>query len=644
MPSVTFIPQGLKAEFPAGYDLIDAARQAGIEIAASCGGKGTCGQCLVRVVSGEVDSDISGLLTESAANDGYVLACRTRLSHADVTIEIQDQDTGGQGRFIETEESDWLFRQTLWPENQNPNPVTAKLCLTVPEPRLGDGLSDLDRLSREIHSHLGDVEIQYSLSVIRRLADLLRQEEKSIVATLFRLDQTCHVIAIEAAECPAPHYGIAVDLGTTTIAVELINLDRATVLSAQTAYNQQIACGLDVISRINYAKNARRLEELRIRALDTINTLVQILCEKHDIDPEMIINTVIAGNTTMIHLLLGLNPEFIRIEPYIPVIKETPFLRADEVGLDVLSGSPVYFAPHVGSYVGGDITSGILCTDLAGDTEEICLFLDIGTNGEIVLGNRDFLMTCACSAGPAFEGGGIDFGMRASSGAVESVTIDAETGFASPQTIGECPPKGICGSGMISLLAGLFRTGWIDAAGKLNRTKPSPAIEIDGRRASYILVPAGDSETGQTIRISETDFENLIRAKAAIFSAIALMLEMVELRFEDISKIIIAGGFGRFLDIDAAICIGLIPDLPRDRFHFIGNASLVGAFLVLVSQDYRKRQIELARHMTYLELNTSPDYMNQYTGALFLPHTDSTLFPSVMITPHESSGRSKFYE
>ena len=287
------------------------------------------------------------------------------------------------------------------------------------------------------------------------------------------------------------------------------------------------------------------------------------------------------------------------------------------------------FLPGVGSYVGGDITAGILCTDLATTTEDINLFIDIGTNGEIVVGNNSFLMACACSAGPAFEGGGIECGMRASTGAIEKVWVDSATGLARYATVGNERPRGICGSGMIDLVAELFLTGWIDAAGKFDRVRPCPAIRVEGRRASYTIASAEESAGGKPLVVTEIDLENILRTKASIYSACALMLNQVGLSFEDICHIYIAGGFGRFLDLENAINIGLVPDLPRERFKYIGNSSLMGSFMVVVSQDFRQRQLELAQRMTYLELNTDPAYMEQYTGALFLPHTDPARFPSV---------------
>jgi len=328
----------------------------------------------------------------------------------------------------------------------------------------------------------------------------------------------------------------------------------------------------------------------------------------------------------MIHLLLGLNPEYIRLDPYTPTVLSIPLFVASEVGIEINPDAPVMISPAVGSYVGGDITAGILCTDLVKETDDASLFMDIGTNGEVVLGNREFLLACACSAGPAFEGGGIKCGMRAALGAIEKVEVERETGQSTYVTIGEGRPRGICGSGMISLLAELLETGWIDAAGKLNRSRPSDFIRIDGRQAAYILVRAEESATGTAIFVDEQDIENIIRAKAALYAACALSLSQVGMDFGDLRKVYIAGGFGRFLDLDAAIAIGLLPDLPRDRFHFIGNASLAGSRMTLVSERHRQRQRALARRMTYMELSTDPAYMNQYTAALFLPHTNPVSF------------------
>jgi uncharacterized 2Fe-2S/4Fe-4S cluster protein (DUF4445 family) len=409
---------------------------------------------------------------------------------------------------------------------------------------------------------------------------------------------------------PLGRYGVAVDIGTTTVALWLVDLSDGRVLAAQTAYNAQIACGLDVISRINYAR--KYLPELTDRILDTVGRLLDAAAGPLALDRRRIVCACVAGNTTMIHLLLGIVPEYIRLEPYVPAVFSAPVFRAGEIGLPIAPDAPVLIAPAVGSYVGGDITAGALCTSLAGLGAETVLFLDIGTNGEILLGNGEFILACACSAGPAFEGGGIRHGMRASQGAIDRVSIDPVTGTANCRTIGDAPPIGICGSGMLSLTAELFRRGLIDSAGKFTDTAPL------GPERGYAL--------GGRVTVSETDLNNLIRAKGAIFSACRTLLASVGLGFEELDRVYIAGGFGSYLDLADAKTIGLLPNLPDERFCFLGNAAVAGAYLTLLSQEYRDKLKTLAGRITYLDLSNEPGYIHEYMAALFLPHTDETLF------------------
>jgi uncharacterized 2Fe-2S/4Fe-4S cluster protein (DUF4445 family) len=629
MPNITFQPSGKSIDVKVGASLLESARTAGVEIDAPCGGKGTCGKCIVRITSGNVDSNSLGVLTASELADGYVLACKTKLTASNITVEVPEQVAREGGQFTSADEDTDLIREELFPRDWQYDPLAIKWLIHVEPPQPEDGLSDLDRLTRAVQKDWGNQHTVYSLSVIRQVAEAVRADDGNVTVTIIREPQQYHVISIEAGNTTQEHYGIAIDVGTTTVAVQLVFLPTASPVGTQTDYNAQIACGLDVISRINYAAKPGHLEELRGKVLGTINGLIDKLVKMYNVDVMDIGNAVISGNTTMMHLLLGLNPEYIRLDPYTPTIMQTPYLTASEVGMNINPQSWIYFSPAVGSYVGGDITAGILCTDLAAESEELSLFIDIGTNGEIVIGNSDFMMTCACSAGPAFEGGGIKNGMRAALGAIERVEIDPETGRARYQTIGSVKPKGICGSGMIALLAKLYLTGWLDAGGKLDRSRPCDFIRVEGRCAFYIIVPAEEAESGNEITISEVDFENIIRTKAAIYSACSLILGQLEMSFEDLSNIYIAGGFGRFLDLEMAITIGLLPDLDRERFKYVGNSSLTGTYMVLVSQEFRESQLAAAERMTYIDLSTDPSYMNEYTSAMFLPHTDINLFPTV---------------
>lgn len=629
MTTITFTPSNKKIDVAPGTELLEAIRKAELEIEYPCGGKGTCCKCIVRIIAGEVESDSLGLLPKSAIDNGCLLACRTKVKETPLTVEIPEREEITGGKFVEASDDAFLVHQEFLPEDVKLNPLTKKFNISVPQPQLEDGLSDIDRLTRTIQKEIDENEVIYPISIIQNIADTLRTKNGNVTITAVQEKDRLNVAGIEAGDHTANHLGVAIDIGTTTVAVQLIDLSTSKSISTHTDYNNQFTCGLDVISRINYARKPERLEELRNRVLKTINNLIKQAVKNHSIKPEGINSAAISGNTTMIHLLLGLKPEYIRLEPYTPTLLEVPNLKVGEIGIEINPEAYVQISPAVGSYVGGDITAGLLCTDIANDLEEVNLFLDIGTNGELVVGNRDFLLACACSAGPAFEGGGIKCGIRAAFGAIEGVEVDRKAGEASYWTIGNVKPRGICGSGIISLLANLFLTGWVDAAGKLNRKRNSPYIQFEGRHAKYIIVPAEESSTGEPISISEIEIENIIRAKAAIYSACSLMLKQVGLKFDDLANIYIAGGFGRFIDLEKAIVIGLLPDLPLEKYKYIGNASLMGTYLVLISQDFRQRQLDLAKRMTYMELSTDPSYMEQYTGALFLPHTDDSRFPSV---------------
>ena len=630
MPDITFKPAGKTVYVETGTELWKAAEQAGLQLALPCGGEGVCGDCSVQVLSGEVDDEASlGNLSEAMVAGGYVLACSTRVANSPVVIEIPEQKGWEGGKFGDDTGRLDLIQPQLLPKEEDIDFISTRFYLEIPSPEEQPDLSDLDRLNRAVTSVWGTEFVDYPLEVIRSLARTLRADSGHATVTLVRQAIGYRMIDITAGKVPEVHFAVAVDIGTTTIAVQLIEVPTAKVVATVSDYNQQIDCGLDVISRINYALKSNGLDVLRSRALETVNTLIDRLCRQNEITSQNIYSVYISGNTTMTHLLLGLDPQFIRIAPYTPTIYQAPNVTAVELAIQVHPLAPVLVSPCVGSYVGGDIAAGLLCSDLAYDGETISLYMDIGTNGELVLGNRDFLVACACSAGPAFEGGGLGCGMRAAYGAIDSVEIDPQSGLASYTTVGNGSPRGICGSGVISLLSKLFLTGWLDPSGKLNRDRPSPAIRIAGRRARYILVPAENSHTGQPIYLTEVDIEHIIRAKAAVYAACKLMLDQVGITFLDIATVYISGGFGRFLDINSAKVIGLIPDLSNDTFRYLGNASLIGTYMVLVSEKHRRLLSTTARRMTYMELNTDPSYMDQYSAALFLPHTDLAFFPSV---------------
>jgi uncharacterized 2Fe-2S/4Fe-4S cluster protein (DUF4445 family) len=625
MPRITFHSLGITVEVPPGLDLRDAAKQAGIELDFPCGGQGTCGRCAARLISGRLDVIETSASADTVLDEGYILACRAKIGDEDAVLEVRKQPDLSAGQFID-EEEEASFMPPEWQERPaDQGALVSAYFLEVTAQQEGEGGSDLERLNTSLWQNPEEPAFDYSLPALRELAGALRGRDGKAMAAAGRFGERRRLIHLEAGGDIHSLYGIAVDLGTTTVAVNLVSLTENRIVASRTDYNGQVVCGLDIISRINYAGRPERLEELRLRALKTINGLIGRLVSAIAPARNRIYGCALSGNTTMIHLLLGLNPEYIRLSPYTPTILDMPPLRAGDIGLDIHPEGPVFISPAVGSYVGGDIAAGLLCTGSALSNDEICLFVDIGTNGEIVVGNGDFLMACACSAGPAFEGGGIGSGMRAAHGAIDRVQIDRKTGQAIYRTIGDIPPRGICGSGMLSLLAGLFLGEWLDASGRFKRPSSSPFIDFKGRLGIYTVVHWEKN----AITVTERDIENLIRAKAALYAACGLLLKRAGIGFQDIAKIFIAGGFGRYLDIEDAVTVGLLPDIPRDRLHYLGNASLKGSTMILLSEEYRQLQQDLVKRMTYVELNADPEYMDQYTGALFLPHTDRSQFPSL---------------
>ncbi|MCL2827077.1 MAG: ASKHA domain-containing protein, partial [Eggerthellaceae bacterium] len=424
--------------------------------------------------------------------------------------------------------------------------------------------------------------------------------------------------------CAQSGFGVAIDIGTTTVSAALLDLATGALCAKASAGNGQIRYGADVINRIIASARPGGRAALRDAVLEgTILPLVEKLCGQAGIEPSAIARCVVAGNTTMEHLFLGEDAESIRLEPYVPAFLEKHGLTAQDAGLPFQAGSPLILAPNVGSYVGGDITAGVL-TSLIWEKEGLHLFIDLGTNGELVLGNSDFMLCCACSAGPAFEGGDISCGMRAVDGAIESVRIDEQSFAPQLGVIGSGEAAGICGSGLIDLVAELFRCGLIDASGTF--VKECDRVWRSDFGASYVVAFADESATGRDIELSEVDIDNFIRAKAAVFSAIQSMLATLDMEPQALDSVQIAGGIGGGIDIAHAVSIGMLPAIPEARYRYDGNTSLTGACAMLLSDEVTNKVFELGRNMTYLELSCHPGYMDEFVAACFLPHTHAGLF------------------
>jgi uncharacterized 2Fe-2S/4Fe-4S cluster protein (DUF4445 family) len=428
-----------------------------------------------------------------------------------------------------------------------------------------------------------------------------------------------------------PLWGAAIDIGTTTVSVWLVDLLTGQVKQQVAEYNRQIRRGEDVISRIIYASKNGGDSEMRDLVLASINDLLKRACQREKANQRKIVRTTISGNSIMMHLLLGIPAESIRRSPFVTAVNHIPVLNAREIGLDIHPEATVDCLPGVASYVGADISAGVLSSGMD-DSEMVSLFMDIGTNGETALGSREWLVTCACSAGPAFEGAGVQHGMRATRGAIEEVWINGETFEPTYRAIGDAPPRGFCGSGLISLLAEMFLTGIVDKGGNFNTTLPTDRIRQGEHGWEYVVVWGDGNSQLSTITITHVDVDNLIRAKAAIYAGFTVLADSVGLPLEAVEQVLIGGAFGKYINVEKAVEIGLLPDMPWDNFHFLGNTSVLGAYYALLDQKLRDRIKDIASRMTYIELSADNSFFEAFTSALFLPHTDLSHFPSVSKT------------
>lgn len=622
---VTFAPNNVSVDMAAGDTLLEAARKADVYVNASCNGKGSCGKCKLILESGNVEAADTPLLSDREKEKNYVLACQSAVT-GDVAVKIPEETierklkVAGMGEAV-TEKLQGMV-ETI-------SPMVEHVALELDPPTLDDPVSDLDRLKRGLKkSGMDTSRLSVGLKVMRELAAAMRDQNWQVTAMIMHKENADEVVAVTAGEQTPRSLGLAIDVGTTTIVVYLVDMADGKIVAATSGHNRQAACGDDIINRIVCAEK-QGVRKLSTMALNTINALINEAVKSVDEDATHIDNVVVSGNTTMLHLLLKIEPRYIRREPYIPSISAFPILKGGNIGLKVNPNAACYIMPSPASYVGGDIVSGVLFTGFYRD-EALTLYIDVGTNGEIVLGNRDWLITASCSAGPAFEGGGIRWGMRAEEGAIEKIEIDRENQTPHYSTIGDIAPRGICGSGMIELLSEMVMAGVINQQGKFQLDADHPQMTLCGDEPAYVLAFADETPMEEDLVFSETDIDNLLRSKGAVYAGFTVLLNQVGLDFSMIDQILITGGFGQYLDIEKSIDIGLLPDVDREKFKFLGNSSIGGAYLALLGSEKRKTAHEISNYMTYLDFSTNTGFMDQFTSALFLPHTNMENFPTVM--------------
>ncbi len=608
-------------EIKQGEEINETLKRNDVFLVAPCGGKGVCGKCKVRIIEGDYKVISYGKLDKSERDMGTVLACLT-IPESDILVEIPKESKLVVGDKIALAKSKDLVEH-LKSFDVSLNPLVKYTYLELPPPTLSDNISDLERIKRTLKDQ-GINNVEFSYRFVSTMGETLRNANWKVELSYVESNGSVEALSLSLPDECSRRYGIAVDIGTTTVVVYLINLITGEVFDMGSTYNSQMRYGDDVITRIVNATEGGALQDLRDAVVTDINTIVDSLKERHYIRDCEIKSAIISGNTTMDQIFWGLNPASIREEPYIPTFNFFPLWNAETAKLSFDPQSPVYTVPCVGSYVGGDIVAGVLASKMY-KNEEIAIFMDIGTNGEIAIGNNEWLMTAACSAGPCFEGGGIKHGMRATEGAIENIKIDKDTLEPEVGVIGNSAPIGICGSGMIDAISEMFLKGLINQKGEFIENLNSERVR-DGEDGKEYLFYKGITKD---IVLTEVDIENVIRAKAAIYAGVSLLIKEVGLSLDDIEKVYIAGGFGNYLNIEKATILGMLPDMPTEKFSFIGNTSVMGAYLCLLSEDLRKDAEKIASHMTYIELSVSGNYMEEYMSAMFLPHTDLSQFPTV---------------
>jgi uncharacterized 2Fe-2S/4Fe-4S cluster protein (DUF4445 family) len=632
---ITFLPDEKSVEVEPGITLIEAAEKAGIHINSLCGGEGVCGRCRVKLINGKMRADKHSisLLSKEEIMKGYVLACQTRVdSDMEVIIpaesRIEETQILLEGAPVDYSEPEKIHVHRVPADPLSLfEPLVQKVFLKLKEPSPEDNISDMDRVIMELRRRTDHRSFEIALRCLQGLASKLRENRWEVTATIARHGDIWRILGIEPADTTDRNYGLAIDVGTTTIVAQLVHLKSAKVIGVAGSHNLQARYGEDVISRMVYACGREGgLDPLHNAVIKNINRLIGTLTEKRSIDAQEITGIVAAGNTTMSHLLLSLIPCSIRLDPYVPTVSAYPQIPAKELKIDINPEGILEVVPGVASYMGGDIVAGILACGIA-DKQETSVLIDVGTNGEIAIGNNEWLVCCSASAGPAFEGGGMRDGMRATQGAIEKITIgDGELHY---ETIGKAKPKGICGSGLIDFLYELARNHIIDAEGKFSPSGDHERLMEREGEPRFILAHPEETDTGHEIAITQSDINNLIRSKGAVFAAIKSLMDYVGLTFEGIDTLFVAGGFGSYLDISKAIGIGLLPDIDPGRIRFIGNSSLMGARMCLLSTHSLERAEQIAKNMTNIELSTYQPFMDEYVAAMFLPHTDKRLFRSV---------------
>ncbi|MEM2273121.1 MAG: ASKHA domain-containing protein [Candidatus Bathyarchaeia archaeon] len=618
---VVFQPEGKRVKCLSQITLLEAAKAAGVDITAVCGGLGRCGKCRVIIEAGRESLDPPteaerGLLSETDLSTGYRLACQVFVRKNILAKIPEESRTGRQRLLVEGIEV----------------PVKADQCVKkyfveVPKPNLFDLRSDAERLLDALGEKYGLSNLIIEPFVLQSLPLILRDADWKVTVVIWD-DRV--IIDVEPGDTTKRLFGCAFDVGTTKIAGYLLDLNSGLVLAVDSMINPQVVYGEDVISRISYAsKGARELKDLQVAVISGINKILRNLADKTGVRLNEIYEMTVVGNTAMHHIFLGINPKYVSLAPYTPAVRKSINVKSREINIEINSNGNVHVLPVVGGFVGADTVAVILATKLY-EKDDICMAIDVGTNTEGVLGNKEVLLATSCASGPAFEGAHIKHGMRAASGAIEKIRISPETLEVEYKTIDDASPRGICGSAVIDAIAEMLKAGIIDAYGAFNREIKSPRLRSAENGVEFIIAWGHETAIGKDIVITQKDIREIQLAKAAIHAGCMILMEKIGITESDISMLFLAGAFGTYINPESARIIGMYPEIPLNKVRAVGNAAGTGARICLVSKSMRRRAEDLHRIVKYVELSAEPAFQTEFLKSHFLPYADFSRYPETI--------------
>jgi len=609
---VIFQPDGRRVEVVQGTTILEAANLAGIDITSICGGKGSCGKCKIIIEKGTIEEtlteDEKSFLSAEEIKVKFRLACQTKIND-NLTIRIPEASRTGKQK-LQVEGIKTLVKL---------EPLVKKYFVKLDKPTLDNPQSDADRLNTHISNNFGISNLRYDFFLLRSLGKIIRDADYEFTVVIWNESE---IIAIEKGDTTEQIYGYAVDIGTTKLAGYLLDLVSGEVLAAHGLMNPQIPYGEDVISRLGF-KEPRKLHDVIIEGL---NELLTDLAERAKVDLENVYEMTAVGNTTMHHIFLNLDAKQLGFAPYVPVVKRGLTINNIELGMKFNKGGKIYTLPVVAGFVGADTIGVILASEIY-KRDELCMALDIGTNTEVVLGNKERIVTCSCASGPAFEGAHIKFGMRAANGAIEKIKIDPDTLEPTYKTIDNAKPRGICGSAIVDIPAELLKANIIDSWSRFKKGINSERVREGNDGFEYVLAWGKDNHSNDDITVSQKDIREIILAKAAMHTGTEILMQTYGIQEKDIEKLFIAGAFGTHIDIENARIIGIYPEIPLEKVERIGNAAGTGARMCLVSKTMRQLAEDITRKTEYIELAVQPNFQNTFLNSHYLPYADLERYP-----------------